>query len=62
MTKSIERILTESRNDLLEPIFDEILEKRKEDMFTHFDLDRLLYEYQILVEQKMKEVEENDKT
>ncbi|WP_342441495.1 hypothetical protein MHB65_20025 [Lysinibacillus sp. FSL K6-0075] len=55
MNKFLEKILTESRNDILVPLFDKVLEEKIEDKFTHVDLDHLFYEYQILVEQRLSE-------
>lgn len=55
MNKIIERILTDSRADILTPILDDLLEDKIENKFTYRDLDRLLYEYQLLIEKRLSE-------
>ncbi|MFJ7369340.1 hypothetical protein ACIQVU_07875 [Lysinibacillus sp. NPDC098008] len=53
--KLIEKILTDCRTDVLEPILDELLADKIKNKFTYKDLDQLLYEYQLLVEQRLAE-------
>lgn len=50
--EQLEEILTEIRAELLLPIVDKLLEGR-ENRFELYDLDEVLYKFQIRIEQKL---------